>query len=152
MSQREHVGIICSLFCRCNKNSVSGSSSWNVWKIRYCAVHQPLFKKLIFKRWCYSVNDTSTLWEKRTQSAPIRSRTYFLLVIPHRFIRLPWRFASTQFILLSGKRHCERKVFCPRTQHSDLARTRTQTSRPKRITIRPHASPTSGLNLREIHT
>ena len=111
MSQMEHVGNISSLFCRCNKNSVSGSSSWDVWKIRYCAVHQPLFNKLIFKRWCYSVNDTGTLWEKRTQSAPISSRTYFLLVIPQRFIRLPWRFASTQFILLGGRGTVRGKCF-----------------------------------------
>ena len=150
MSQREHVGIICSLFCRCNKNSVSGSSSWDVWKIRYCAVHQPLFNKLIFKRWCYSVNDKVHFEKKEHRVLPLAVEPTFCWLSPSVLSG----FASTQFILLGGERHCERKVFCPRTQHNDPARTRTQTSRPRvqRTTIRPHASPTSGLNLRKIHT
>ena len=35
---------------------------------------------------------------------------------PQHFIRLPWQFARTHLI------SCERKLFCPRTQHNDPAR------------------------------
>ena len=34
------------------------------------------------------------------------------------------------FILLGTERHCERKMFCPRTQHFDCARSQTWTSQP----------------------
>ena len=150
MSQREHVGKIWSLFCRCNKNSVGGSSSWDVWKIRYCAVHQPLFNKLIFKR-CVIWWMTQVHFEKKEHRVlPLAVEPTFCL-LSHSVLS---GFHEDLPILLGGERHCEWKVFCPRTQHNDPARTRTQTSRPRvqRTTIRPHASPTSGLDLRKLHT
>ena len=39
-------------------------------------------------------------------------------VTPQHFVRFPWQFAGTPFILLGGERHCESKLSCPRTQHS----------------------------------
>ena len=41
------------------------------------------------------------------------------------------------FILLGGERHCDSKVSCPRTQHSDQARTRIRTLRSEGHRVLP---------------
>ena len=40
-------------------------------------------------------------------------------------------FFQYSFLLLCGEEHCEKKVFCPKTEHTDLVRCQTQTSGPK---------------------
>ena len=47
---------------------------------------------------------------------------------PQHFIAPLWQFAA---ILPGGGRHCEREVFCQRTQHINLARSQTRISQPK---------------------
>ena len=47
------------------------------------------------------------------------------------FHKVSQTICQYQFILLGqGERGCEGKVICPRTQHNDLARSRTQTPQP----------------------
>ena len=47
---------------------------------------------------------------------------------PSLFSRVSQTACWCLFILLAGERHCGSKVFCARTQHSDPARFRTQTT------------------------
>ena len=46
---------------------------------------------------------------------------------PQHFIAPLWQFAA----IPGGGRHCEREVFCQRTQHINLARSQTCISQPK---------------------
>ena len=50
--------------------------------------------------------------------------------LPQQFIKPPWPSTDTH-ILLGWKRKCEGEVYCPRTQHNDPTRSRTQTSQPR---------------------
>ena len=54
-----------------------------------------------------------------------------LQVYSSAFHRTSLTICRYPFILPGGGRHCEREVFCQRTQHINLARSQTRISQPK---------------------
>ena len=67
------------------------------------------------------------------------------------FIRIPWQFSGTPFILLGGERLCESKLFCTRLQHIVPARPTLEPGlldwESSVLTIRPPATTLTKIKL-----
>ena len=68
--------------------------------------------------------------EVKCDSSPLDGKPYQHKVTPaiHQASLTIHRYT---YILLGWKRKCEGEVYCPRTQHNDPTRSRTQTSQPR---------------------